>query len=102
VRYEVEGSTAGLPWRVRFCKAWEGDRRFAWQSEGGTGWPEQRGELCLQPENGGTRLELRAWTRSALPLLGGAGTLLVNPLFLAPAFSGWLQNLARAAEAGER
>jgi len=31
-------------------------------------------------------------------VLGGAATLLVNPLILAPTFSGWLRNLARAAE----
>ena len=37
-------------------------------------------------------------TRSALPLVGGMATLLVNPLFLAPTFAGWLRNLARAAE----
>lgn len=100
VRYEVEGTYGGLPWRVQFCKEWEADRRFVWRTEGGTGRPEQWGELALRPLEGGTRLELRAWTRSALPLLGGAGSLLVNPLFLGPTFSGWLGNLARAAEAG--
>jgi hypothetical protein len=98
VRYEVAGMFCGLRWTVRFAKAWEGDRRFVWHAEGGTGWPEQYGELMLHPNGPGTRMELRARTRSALPLLGGLGTLLVNPLFLAPAFSGWLRNLARAAE----
>ena len=43
-------------------------------------------------------MELRARTRSGLPFLGGAATLLVNPLFLEPTFSGWLRNLARTAE----
>ena len=49
-------------------------------------------------DGSGTRIELRVRTRSALPLVGGAATLLVNPLFLAPTFSRWLRNLARAAE----
>jgi hypothetical protein len=100
VRYEVEGIAYGFPWRIRFCKEWEGDTRFTWRAEGGTGRPEQRGELLLQPEGRGTRMELRVRTRSALPVLGGAATLLVNPLYLRPTFAGWLRNLARAAEAG--
>jgi hypothetical protein len=87
---------------VRFHKAWEGDRGFWWQAEGGTGRPEQWGALWLLPRGEGTRLELRARTRSALPLLGGAATLLVNPCFLTPTFTGWLHNLARAAEADEK
>jgi hypothetical protein len=98
VCYEVDGIAAGVPWRVRFRKAWEGDERFWWRSEGGTGRPEQHGALWLLPHGSGARLELRARTRSALPVLGGAATLLVNPLFLAPTFSRWLRNLARAAE----
>lgn len=97
VRYEVEGVAYGLPWRVRFWKAWEGDGRFWWRAEGGTGRPEQAGALWLLPRGTGTRMELRARTRSSLPLLGGAATVLVNPLFLAPTFSGWLRNLALAA-----
>jgi hypothetical protein len=101
VRYEVRGLTCGLPWAVRFRKEWERDSRFEWRAEGGAGWPEQRGVLWLQPQGGGTLLELRAWTRSRLPLLGGLATLLVNPLFLAPTFSAWLRNLARVAEAEE-
>ena len=99
VRYEVEGTAYGLPWRVRFWKAWEGDAHFLWRSDEGTGCPEQWGELALRPHGAGTRMELRARTRSALPVLGGAATLLVNPLFLAPVFSGWLRNLVRAADA---
>jgi len=94
----VEGLAYGVPWRVRFWKAWEGDERFWWWAEGGTGRPEQYGALWLLPHGAGARMELRARTRSALPVLGGAATLLVNPLFLAPTFSGWLRNLARAAE----
>jgi hypothetical protein len=78
---------------------WEGDIRFLWRSKGGTGWPEQWGELALRPHGAGTRMELRVRTRSALPLLGGVATLLVNPLFLAPTFRAWLRNLGRAAEA---
>jgi hypothetical protein len=104
VRYQVEGMAYGLPWKVRFCKEWVGDTRFVWRAEGGTGRPEQFGELLLLPEGAGTRMELRVRTRSALPLLGGAATLLVNPLFLGPTFAGWLRNLARAveAESGQR
>jgi hypothetical protein len=98
VRYQVEGMAYGLPWRVRFRKAWEGEDRFWWRAEGGTGRPEQYGALWLLPDGSGTRIELRVRTRSALPLLGGAATLLVNPLFLAPTFSHWLRNLAQAAE----
>ena len=82
IRYEVEGVAYGLPWRVRFRKAWEGNRHFWWRAEGGTGRPEQHGALWLIPCAIGTRLELRAQTRSALPILGGAATLLVNPLFV--------------------
>jgi hypothetical protein len=98
VHYQVRGSHFGLPWAVRFHKVWEGDTRFLWWSEGGTGWAEHDGSLTLIGHGSGTRLELWAETRSGLPLLGGLGTLLVNPLFLAPAFRGWLENLARAAE----
>jgi hypothetical protein len=100
VRYEVQGVTAGIPWTVRFCKIWEDDTRFVWWSEGGTGRPEHCGCLRLQPNETDTSMELRTATRSGLPLLGGAATLLVNPLFLAPAFTAWLRNLARAAERG--
>jgi hypothetical protein len=99
VRYRVEGMAYGLPWTVRFCKEWVGNTRFVWRAEGGTGRPEQFGELLLVPEGAGTQMELRVRTRSALPVLGGAATLLFNPLFLAPTFSAWLRNLARAAEA---
>jgi hypothetical protein len=98
VSYEVEGVRFGVPWAVRFFKSWEGDTSFSWYSERGTGRPEHTGSLTLTPHAGGTRLELRAETRSALPLLGGLGTLLVNPLFLAPTFEGWLRNMARQAE----
>jgi hypothetical protein len=98
VRYEVHGIAFGLPWAVRFRKEWDGDARFEWRAEGGTGWPQQHGVLELLPQGTGTRLELYARTRSGLPLLGGLATLLVNPLFLAPAFSAWLRNLARAAD----
>jgi hypothetical protein len=96
VCYEVAGVAHGLPWRVRFRKGWEGDQRFWWRSEGGTGRPEQYGALWLLPRGTGTRMELRARTRSALPLAGGAATLLVNPLFLRATFSGWLRNLSQA------
>jgi hypothetical protein len=98
VRYELEGVAYGLRWRVRIWKAWEGDRSFWWRAEGGTGWPKQHGAMWLLPHCTGTRMELRVRTRSALPALGGAATLLVNPLFLAPTFSSWLRNLARTAE----
>lgn len=101
VRYEVEGVAYGLPWRVRIRKAWDEEGRFNWRSEGGTGRPEQEGALLLRPDGAGTWLELSARTRSALPLLGGAATLLVGPLFLAPTFAAWLRNLARAAEGME-
>jgi len=97
VRYEVHGARWGVPWTVRFHKLWEGDTLFLWWSEGGTGCPDHSGSLTLTPLATGTRLDLWAETRSALPLLGGATTLLVNPLFLRPAFEGWLRNLARAA-----
>jgi hypothetical protein len=97
VRYEVHGARWGVPWTVRFHKLWEGDTLFLWWSEGGTGCPDHSGSLSLTPHDAGTRLELWAETRSAFPLLGGAATLLVNPLFLKPAFEGWLCNLARAA-----
>jgi hypothetical protein len=100
VSYQVEGVWFGIPWSVRFIKYWYGDAEFGWFSRGGTGRPEQHGTLTLSPHNGGTRIDLWAETRSALPLLGGLGTLLVNPLFLAPTFEGWLQNIARRAERG--
>jgi hypothetical protein len=93
VRYVVEGRQLGLPWEVRFSKAWWGDERFAWAAEAGTGCPQQQGQLRLLPQDGGTRLELEVWTRSALPVVGGLATLLVNPLFLAPTFGQWLRNL---------
>jgi hypothetical protein len=98
VRYEVHGARWGVPWSVRFHKLWEGDTLFLWWSEGGTGCPDHSGSLTLTPDGAGTRMELWAETRSAFPLLGGAATLLVNPLFLRPAFEGWLRNLARVAE----
>jgi hypothetical protein len=94
VSYEVQGVRFGVPWAVHFTKYWWGDSEFNWFSEGGTGLPEHTGTLMLTPHEGGTRLELWAETRSAVPLLGGLGTLLVNPLFLAPTFGGWLRNLA--------
>jgi hypothetical protein len=99
VSYEVEGIRFGIPWRVRFRKCWEGDTSFVWWSEGGTGRPEHHGSLTLTEHDGRTHLELWAETRSALPVLGGLGTLLVNPLFLAPTFEGWLWNLVQRAEA---
>src|SRR5947209_2465450 len=49
VRYEVEGVACGLPWRVRFWTAWQGNQRFWWRAEGGTGRPEQYGALWLIP-----------------------------------------------------
>ncbi len=100
MRYEVTGLTLGLPWAVRFTKVWWGDSLFVWRAECGTGRPEQHGRLRLLAGRSGTRMELEAWTRSALPLAGGVATLLVNPLFLAPTFAGWLKRLARTA-AGE-
>jgi hypothetical protein len=98
VRYEVRGARWGVQWTVRFCKLWEGDTRFLWWAEGGSGCPDHSGSLTLTPHAAGTRLELWAETRSAVPLLGGAATLLVNPLFLAPTLTQWLRNLARAAD----
>ena len=60
------------------------------------------GTLTLTPLEGGTRIDLWTETRSALPLMGGLGTVLVNPLFLAPTFGGWLRNLARRASLKRR